>query len=160
MNVDAAQAAAAGVDTISTAFENNAEVRASTFDGAAESSYEIRRDAIVTIAHPGFAAGVTGTVITIVGLGLLGWGIGETAAGCDHDGGELCGLHHTYTTLPGAILAAGGLGTMLPGWVIYSNSKSAMEPDAVAASHTVQLLPVATPVRGKMRVGVGARGTW
>ena len=134
--------------------DDAAELRPVSAGQPLAASHEIRRDAIADVDHPGFAAGVTGTVVTAVGTGLVVWGLAEIGS-C---AGDICGIHHAWSTIPGVVIAVAGIATMIPGWVIYTDSQSAMAPKSSEA--TAKLVPVATIVDDEVHAGVVAAARW
>jgi hypothetical protein len=121
----------------------------------------VERKAIKEVDHEGFAAGVTGSVLSGLGVILLGTSVASIAAkGCSGDFG--CAYAHGFFTLPGALLLGAGLPTMIPGWIMYTKSQKAMAFEAQGAQQgfRIQLRPRASTSNGQSVVGLSAQGAW
>ena len=123
-----------------------------------EGHVAVPRDRIIKVSHRGFAAGVAGSVLSGVGLAFMTTGIAiESMPQSD---GKMNGVFHLLMTAPGAIVLLSGLGTMVPGWVMYADSKSALEGPQPGIRAKAQVVPMVVPTEQTTHYGLGVQGHW
>ena len=109
-----------------------------TSTGDAYGRGAIRRDAVADVDHPGNVAATLGTVFTVVGLAVMGAGFAQVSSCAGED---FCGFAHAFVTIPGATIAALGVGPMIYGYVVWGGS-------VVRADHHGRPNPFGPPLAG------------
>ncbi len=131
------------------------------YSSGKKETIELPRAEIVEVAHPGKGLGITGSVLTGVGLafGVAALATTVPERSCESEFG--CAFQHMLLTTPSAMFMTVGLSTMIPGWVMYTNSQDRMEVGETATKPTFGVLPVVVPrADGPPQLGMAAQGRW